>query len=144
MYRTVRPIAGLEAGLLVYFHNHSQEGPPIVLLPENNQHNRWTFSKKGSLVVDDDPTPALQSLKAEGFYRLREHFHPDAERVVAKGALAQLGYNRAAEPILFFPSIGETDNSLVFPEKGMKVPREVYELLESLDTRGPQQLRQLH
>lgn len=144
-YRTTRelPDAALTSGLLVYFHSHSDEGPPIVLLPESNTHNRWRFHPKGHLV-SASYAATLEPLKPEGLYRLREHFHPDNARVVAANALVQLGYNREAEPLIFYPKPVEGENAIAFPSRGMKIPAAVYELLEPLDTRGPHQPTKLH
>jgi hypothetical protein len=125
------------AGKLVYFHSHSQEGWPIVLLPRANQHNRWSFHERGYLVQDGGWVETMEALKPEGFYRLREHVHLGSEQVVGKDALVQLGYDREAAPIMFFPRRHETDNALVFPERGTKLSPEIYKLLEPLDVRGP-------
>jgi hypothetical protein len=144
LYRTTIPRKEIEASSLVYFHNHSDQGPPIVLLPEGNQHNRWTFQKDGMLVEDDKYVASLEALKPEGLYIVTEHFHPDENRVVAKNALVQLGYNRGAEPILFFPTPAKSDNGFTFPSKGMKIPAIIYARLEAVDLRGPHQPRRLH
>ena len=148
LYRTTAALPGHEEavppGRLVYFHNHSERGPPIVLLPASNTHNKWTFHPRGHLAQDAAYLASLDSLKPEGLYRLREHFHPDASRVVAKGALAQLGYNRRADPILFFPQVVSGENAIMFPSSGMGIPPAVYDLLEPLDLRGHQESRRLH
>lgn len=148
LYRTAMALAGhaesVGPNLLVMYHNHSDEGPPLVLLPDRNTNNRWRFQTEGFLVRDSEFLDSMVALKREGVYRLREHFHPDAGRVVAANALVQLGYNREADPILFFPSRDEQTNSLHFPDKGMKVPLAVYQLLEPLDLRGAYTQRQLH
>jgi hypothetical protein len=128
----------------VYFHNHSDQGTPVVLLPESNRHNRWKFQRPGLAVADDVYIDSLVLLEPEGFYRLREHFHPNDNEVVAANALVQLGYTRAADPIIFFPSRSDTGNALVFPANGMKVSDSVYELLDRLDIRGPRPPRRLH
>ena len=143
LYRTTRAVAGINADHLVYFHNHSNEGPPILLLPETNDNNRWSFAQNGRLVEGED-SDALAPLKQEGLYRVREHFHPDQDRVVAADSLVQLGYNRAAEPILFFPISTPDANSIAFPSRGMKIPATIYELLSPLDLRGPRKPTQLH
>lgn len=129
---------------LVYFHNHSEQGPPIVVLPEANTNNKWTFGKKGYSITDPLFIERLEPLRREGLYRVREHFHPDAERVVPANALVQLGYNRAADPIIFFPRTLDGENALVFPTQGMRIPATVYELLEPLDLRGPHAPEKLH
>jgi hypothetical protein len=125
------------AGLLVRFHNHSDQGEPIVLLPERNENNKWTYSQNGYLIHDDEYAGTMVALKAEGIYRSREHFHPASDQVVAKDALVQLGYNRHAEPIIFFPRVLEAENALAFPTTGTKINDKIYALLEPLDLRGP-------
>ena len=54
IYRTGVALEGREeavpAGTLVYFHNHSSDGAPLVLSPLDNVHNRWSFHDKGYLV----------------------------------------------------------------------------------------------
>lgn len=141
LYRTTAALPEKErsiaAGLLVYFHNHSRDGWPIVLLPEHNELNRWSFHERGFLVRDAGWVSTLEPLKPEGFYRLTEHFHLGSEHVVNKNAVAQLGYNREAQPILFFPRPGEGENALYFPERGTKISPQIYEILEPLDLRGP-------
>jgi len=56
LYKTTEPLPNKEEwvreDLLVYFHNHSQQGPPLLLLPASNAHNRWSFHEKGYLVRD--------------------------------------------------------------------------------------------
>lgn len=140
LYKTTDPVPGHEsqvpAGRLVYFHNHSEKGPPVILVPAANRHNRWTFHDHGHLVTDVGYLNTLKSMRAEGFYRLREHFHLADGQVVSKNALAQLGYNAVAEPILFFPQPLSDDNGLRFPDKGFKIDERVYKLLEPLDVRG--------
>ena len=141
LYRTTKPVPGHEeevpAGYLIYFHNHSAEGPPLVLLPEHNKNNKWRFHDRGYLVDDRAYLTTLQPLQREGFYRLRDHFHPTTQQIVNRNALVQLGYNRYAEPILFFPTRDSKDNSLRFPLQGIKIRQHIYELLEPLDVRGP-------
>jgi hypothetical protein len=141
LYRTTTPLPGhadaVPAEHLVYFHDHSDAGPPLLLLPAANVHNRWRFHERGHLVTDPTYPASLAPLLPEGFYRLREHFHPSEDQVVNQNALVQLGYNRAAQPILFFPVLGEHDNSLVFPSRGTRIGPTIYALLEPLDHRGP-------
>ena len=134
------------AGTLVYFHNHSEQGPPIVQLPAHNQHNKWRFQTRGYLVAEQAYLDTLQGMRAEGLYRLGAHFHPSPEQVVDKHALVQLGYTRLAEPILFFPLVSEDHNGLRFPDRGIKVSQRIYDLLEPLSLRGPYvpQTRHLH
>ncbi len=147
LYRTTRPLPEHDAvrpELLVYFHSHSEQGPPIILLPEANTNNRWRFRRDGFLVRDPEYVASLEALKPEGLYRTREHFHPDEGRTVGANALVQLGYNPSASPIIFFPSWRAEDNAWVFPSKGMGIPQKIYDLLEPLNTRGPFRPKPLH
>lgn len=141
LYRTTLPVPGhadrVPAGRLVFFHNHSTEGPPLILLPSENQHNRWRFHRRGFLVADTDYLATLEPLKPEGIYRLREHFHVNDSQIVNRNALVQLGYNDRAEPILFFPVVHHSQNSLVFPVRGVKIDDTIYGSLDPLDLRGP-------
>ena len=148
LYRTTLPLPGQEeaipAGRLVYFHNHSDQNKPIVLLPKSNTHNRWTFHERGNLVEDADFILGLEPLKVEGYYRLREHFHPNQEEIVADDQIVQLGYTPDAEALIFFPKISSELNALIFPERGMKIPAQIYDLLEPLVTTGPFVPKQRH
>jgi len=148
LYRTkrtvVRNTTEIIAPRLVYFHDHSEQGPPIMLLPEKNQRNRWSFHKQGYLLEGEDLATLLEPLKPEGLVRLREHFHPDQGRVVAQNALAQLGYNQAAEAILFFPEAISDKNGFTFSDRGMRIPLAVYQLLEPLVIDGPVHNQPLH
>lgn len=138
LYRTTEPLGeAVEAGVLVRFHNHSDDGAPVVLLPHSNKHNRWHFHGPEHHIRDAAYLETMVALKAEGYYYLREHFHPDEDHVVAERGLVQLGYNRTGEPIIFFPRVKKEENALVFPHQGVKIPPKIYALLEPLDIRGP-------
>ena len=58
------------AGRLVSF-TITEQGPPIVLLPASNTHNKWTFHTRGYLVEDSKFLDALERLPREGFYMLK-------------------------------------------------------------------------
>lgn len=141
LYCSTQPIPAGEEFIapprLVYYHNHSQQGGSMIILPEKNEHNVWHFGEKGFLISSSEFIEGLKPLKREGLYRVREHFHPNEDQVVNADALVQLGYNAAAEPIIFFPNRLEGQNALEFPNAGMKVPPKIYDLLEPLDARGP-------
>ena len=148
LYRTTQPIpAGNDAiapPRLVYYHNHSQQGSSMVLLPDVNTDNRWTFKDKGFLVSDASFIDGLGPLKPQGLYRVREHFHPDEDQVVNTNALVQLGYNGQGDPILFFPKGLSGKNAFEFPTSGMKIPPPIFELLEPVDVQGPHVPKQKH
>lgn len=116
----------------------------MVLLPDTNEHNKWSFPDKGFLVSDAEFIGSLVAMKPEGLYRVSEHFHPDDQHVVGKDALVQLGYNGVGEALIFFPSRVDGANSVEFPKSGMKVTEAIYELLEPLDTAGPQKPSKAH
>ncbi|MDX9724138.1 MAG: hypothetical protein RBU37_25545 [Myxococcota bacterium] len=139
LYRTTRAIGkaqAIPAAQLVMFHNHSEQGEPIALLPERNVNNRWQFASKGFLLDDAEEIASLEPLPREGFYVLKEHFHVDAKSVVAKGQLLQLGYNQRGEAIFFFPTQSQLANALEFPVQGLGVRAELLELLQAVDLRG--------
>lgn len=139
LYRTTAPLPGNEdsvpAGRLVMFHNHSDDGRPIVLLPESNINNVWSYTDRG-VLVEPDWALGLDALLPEGLYSFSQHFHPEQGKVVAQGQLVQLGYNAHGEPIVFFPQRDERTNSLIFPTSGMKIPPEIYALLAPLEITG--------
>ncbi len=143
LYRTTlsHPDHGerVPAGRLVHFHNHSHAGKPMVLLPKENASNTWTFNTNGYLIDKEGWVRSLQPLKPEGFYLTAEPFQTRTELLVAPGQIVQLGYNRNAEPLVFFPQRDKGGNSLVFPAKGMVISSQVYASLQPVSVRGPYQ-----
>lgn len=121
LYKTGVPLPGdeahLPAGKLVYFHSHSDQGPPVVCCPENNQHNRWRFQQQGHVVDDPVFLAALEPLLPEGLYAIKAHVHISKEELLPERTLVQLGYDRDATPILFPGRFSE--NSIVFPPTGL-------------------------
>lgn len=139
IYRTTEALPGKEEwvreNLLVYFHNHSQQGPPLLLLPSANANNRWSFHDKGYLVREEDYIETLEQLPFEGFYVLREAIYISHDEMIPEDTLVQLGYNRAAEPIIF---LAEFDESAInFPNSGLKCTAEIFELLDEVGFRVP-------
>jgi hypothetical protein len=132
LYKTTEALPGKEEwvreNLLVYFHNHSQQGPPLILLPSSNAYNRWKFHDKGYLVRDDGFVETLVPLQDEGFYILQEPLYLSEEEFIPERTLVELGYNRAAEPILFMGKFKE--NTIEFPTSGLKCTTEIFEMLE--------------
>lgn len=119
IYRTSIAMPGKEenvpAGRLVYYHSHSEQGPPIVLMPSKNTNNKWAFHTRGFLVTSDSFSDGLQPLPREGFYVLRANLSV-GEGFLPERSLVQLGYNPKGEPILF-PGKRE-GNSIEFPLRG--------------------------
>ncbi len=116
LYRTTRAVADVPARRLVYFHNHGEVGPGIYL-PSGWNLNRARFHSHGH-TVDEAYASTLVPLPAEGLYRVLEPFTCCEKRCRAFEAdlLVQLGYNGAAEPIVFVPEW--THAGLGFPERG--------------------------
>ncbi|MGH7272024.1 MAG: hypothetical protein ACREJ3_16460 [Polyangiaceae bacterium] len=137
LYRTTKPLLDhkddVPAGLLVYFHNHSDSGLPIVIPPEHNIHNRWHFHGEGIPFRGLSWADSLVALLPEGFYMLRKALAFDGGDW-PKGALVQLGYTRTADPILFIAQVRANleENDLFFSDKGVGVKREQLSTLEPL------------
>lgn len=123
LYRTGTALPGHEeevpGGTLVYFHNHSDKGPPVVLPPNENVLNRWTFHDRGWLVEDPGFIGALVPLRPQGYYVVSgRHLHLSREEIIAERTLVQLGYNRRGDTILFVARF--EDNAIRFPERGFR------------------------
>lgn len=143
LYRTTRALPGKEEwvreSLLVYFHNHSQQGPPLLLLPATNTHNRWSFHDKGYLIREPDYIGTLQPLMDEAYYVLSEPIYLSRDEFIPEETLVQLGYNRGADPILFLAKF--TENTIVFPNSGLKCTPEIFDMLRPSNFRVPNHLR---
>ncbi len=117
LYRTVKQIGDIEAGRLVYFHNHGNPGPGLYF-PERWSHNRATFSQNGMVVPADFDGRALKPLPAEGFYRVKAPFFC-CEKECMKfepDAFVQLGYNGAGKALVFIPEFA--GGVIGVPERG--------------------------
>ncbi len=141
LYRTTqahpdRPTQ-VPVGQLVHFHNHSDAGHPIILLPKANVSNTWNFESKGFLVKDASWCSSLVGLLPEGFYRLGEALRMPDGRVVPNGQVVQVGYNRAGEPIAFFGTWSKDSNTLTFSTKGSKLSERAIAGLTPLAHGGP-------
>ncbi len=122
LYRTGMALVGQEdnvpKGILIMFHNHSDQGPPIVLRPVSNEHNRWEFHKSGWSVQDPGFIKVMVPLKAEGLYTVTGQIYVERERRIAERSLVQLGYNRNGDSILFLADF--VGNSIHFPSQGFR------------------------
>jgi len=125
LYRTGEALAGREGaigvGQLVYFHNHSKQGPPLVLGVVANSHNRWSFAERGYLVQGDGAEAflaALVALPREGFYAVTAPIAVSEDRILAPRSLVQVGYNRSGEPILF--AARHQGNGFSFSDRGFR------------------------
>ena len=117
LYRTVKAIAGIEAGRLVYFHNHGNPGPGLYF-PESWSHNRAKFSQNGTTVPADFDPKSLRPLPAEGYYRVKAAFHCCEKQCVKyePDQLVQLGYNGAGKALVFIPELSR--GVIGVPERG--------------------------
>jgi hypothetical protein len=137
LYRTTKALPEHEgeipAGTLVYFHNHSDSGLPVVIAPEHNVHNRWHFHGAGRPFRGMSWAESLVKLPGEGFYSLRKALSFEGGEW-PKGALVQLGYNKSADPILFIGQVRAQldENDLWFSDRGVSITREQLALLEAL------------
>jgi len=121
----------ISAGILVYFHNHSDSGLPVVIAPEHNIHNRWHFHGEGIAFRGLTWADSLVRLPSEGFYVLRKALAFDGGEW-AKGAIVQLGYTRTGDPILFIAQQRATleENDLYFSDRGVSLKRDQLGLLD--------------
>ena len=117
LYRTAKAVGGVEAGRLVYFHNHGNPGPGLYF-PESWSHNRARFSQNGTTVPADFDPRSIKALPAEGFYRVKAEFYCCEKQCVKfePDQLVQLGYNGAAKALVFFPELSR--GMIRVPEKG--------------------------
>ncbi len=123
LYRTTAAIGPVPAGRLVYFHNHGEPGPGIYT-PHGWQQNRAQWHASGIPLPSPDAAQHLAPLPAEGLYRVVSEFTCCPKRCVtfAPERLVQLGYDAAANALLFFPELGPT--GLRLPEQGTLVDRD--------------------
>jgi hypothetical protein len=124
LYRTVKPIGDIEAGRLVYFHNHGNPGPGLYF-PERWSHNRAHFSQNGMTVPASFDPRALRALPAEGFYRVKAEFFCCDKQCMKfePDAFVQLGYNGAGKALVFIPEFA--GGVISVPERGTFVDEDV-------------------
>lgn len=137
IFRTTQALPGHEeevpAGILVYFHNHSDSGLPQVVLPDHCAHNRWHFRGPGVVFRSLAWAASLQKIPAQGFYFLKEELVFDGGSWPMH-TLIQLGYTRRAEPILFIAQERAVlqENDLFFSDRGVRVEPEALDILVPL------------
>ncbi|ADO74546.1 hypothetical protein [Stigmatella aurantiaca] len=132
LYRTRQALGShISEGRLVYFHNHGDPGPGLYL-PSGWSQNRAHWHTRGTTLPTPDWAEHLEPLPDEGFYRVREPFFCCEKRCqnFEEEQLVQLGYNGAAEPILFVPEWGAA--GLTFPTTGTLVERARLDRLTAL------------
>lgn len=136
LYRTTHAIGPVEAGKLVYFHNHGNPGAGVYL-PKSWQGNRAIFHEGGHTLSKTADAQHLEPVPTEGFYRVREEFYCCDKhcRTFEPGLLVQLGYNADAEPILFEP-VWE-GAALALPVTGTRTELEKITHLDRLKVAAP-------
>jgi hypothetical protein len=137
LFKTTRPLPGAEeavpAGLLVNFHNHSEQSMPVVLVPVHNVFNRWQWAATPHYVRQLSWIDSLHRLPVEGFYVLRRDVMLDSGKARwPKGTLVQLGYDRTGNPIVFIAQQRHDlhENSLVFADSGVALGDEGLAFIE--------------
>jgi hypothetical protein len=135
LYRTTKPLPEHEdlfpAGQLVYFHNHSDSGLPVVLAPDHNVMNQWHFHGAGTQFRGLSWADSLVKMPEQGYYFLKKQLDFDGGSW-PKGALVQLGYTKTGEPILFIAQsrAARQDNNLWFSDRGVPLAREKLPFIE--------------
>jgi hypothetical protein len=135
--RTTKPLpeheTDIPAGILVYFHNHSDSGLPVVVVPEHNIMNRWHFHGEGVVFRGLSWADSLVKLPAEGLYMMRKALAFEGGEW-PKASLVQLGYTRTADPILFIGQVRAQleENDVYFSDRGVSITREQLAMLEPL------------
>jgi len=138
LYRTTKPLpeheADFPAGSVVYFHNHSDSGLPVVIAPDHNIMNEWHFHGAGTPFRGLSWADSLVRMLDQGYYTLRKQLDFDGGSW-PKGALVQLGYNKAGDAILFIAQqrAQRAENSLVFSDRGVPLARERLSILEQVN-----------
>lgn len=117
VYRTTQKIGEIDAGRLVYFHNHGNPGPGLYF-PESWSHNRAKWAANGYTLPKGFDVRALKPLPAEGFYRVKQSFHCCEKKCVQfePDQMLQLGYNGAGRAIVFVPEY--IAGAIGVPERG--------------------------
>src|SRR5262245_15605618 len=129
LYRTTEALPEHEdelgAETLVYFHNHSEAGTPLVLPADHNMHNRWHFHGPGLPVRALAWTRTLVKVPEQGFYSLAQDLEFEGGKWPA-GSIVQLGYTRRADPILFIAQLRARleENVLWFADRGVSLQRD--------------------
>jgi hypothetical protein len=124
LYRTTAKIGEIEAGRLVYFHNHGDPGPGLYL-PAGWSHNTARWAPRGMTAPLGFDGRALMPLPREGFYRVRSSFYCCAKqcRKFEPAAMVQLGYNGAGRALVFVPELSA--GTITVPERGSLVDDDV-------------------
>jgi hypothetical protein len=120
LYRTAAKIGGIEAGRLVYFHNHGDPGPGLYF-PQSWTNNRVQWASQGMTAPAPFDAAWLQPLLPEGFYRVTREFACCDKKCVtfSPESFVQLGYNALGKGLLFIPLLGA--GGIAIPDRGVLI-----------------------
>ena len=129
IYKTTKFLPAHEAeiapNMLVLVRTDGDFAPASVLKPVSNTNNQWQFQMPGIKIPGNSLNwgDTLIKLPHEGFYRLLEEKTFEGGGRWLVNAIVQLGYTKAAEPILFIAQRRNplSTNDLWFSDKGVKV-----------------------
>jgi len=134
LFRTTQALPAHEqrvpAGVLVYFHNHSDAGLPQVVLPDHCVRHRWHFHGPGIAFRALSWAGTLIRLPDQGLYVLRSDLAFRGGKWPRR-TLVQLGYTRAGAPVAFLAHQRSTsvDGDIYFPERGLSLQADQLALL---------------
>lgn len=122
LYRTIFPHPKnpqqVPARTLVFFSPTSDQGPPIVLLPNERRGNLWTISQQGFLTDDESWCRTMVALPPQGYYTLTRDIVFAAGQTLPEGLLVLFSYSRAGEGVVF-PGVTTPENAIAFARDGI-------------------------
>lgn len=117
MYRTLYPhpenAQAVPARTLTYFSPTSDQGPPVVLIPDSRTGRVWNFGKQGVLTKDEAWLQTLVPLEPQGYYMLRRELVIGAGQKLPVGLLVFLSYSPQGEPTIY-PGVSVKDQNIAF------------------------------
>lgn len=117
LYRTVFPhptnAQAIPARTLTYFSPVSDQGPPVLLIPDSRDGRVWNFGKQGVLTEDAEWLSTLVPLKAQGYYTVNREIVFAAGQKLPVGLLVFLSYNQQGEAAIF-PGVTLKEQNIAF------------------------------
>lgn len=117
LYRTMFPhptnADAIPARRLTYFSPVSDQGPPVLLIPDGREGRLWNFGKQGVLTEDAEWLSTLVPLKAQGYYSLNREVLFSAGQKLPPGLLVFLGYTQEGDAVVF-PGVTMKDQNIAF------------------------------
>ena len=120
--------------MLVYFHNHSDSGLPVVIAPEHNVLNRWHFHGAGIPFRGLSWADSLVKLAGRGLLHAAQAADVRRRRVAQVGpGAARVHEDRRPDPVhRAGPRAAGGKRSLVLATAASPITREQLALLEPL------------